>query len=357
MLRHGGGDNINNKPNYESVLNYLWTFLGVPPDGRPDYSSDALAAVDEAVTGDANGDGTVSLLLGYDDWPNLNFGGQGIGDLFAPPPPRSTPVDDWDIEDLRRRGAWARPGDGTIDFRGPLLIVADSGLRSFRVIVRNISDIDASYQFAIESPGLPAPLTGVTFVAANQLVQLDVPFDTAGLVAGRYPVRITLGNSGGDLLHEQHATIDVLDVSTADGRATAAAVLAALNDLPDDAPIDADVVAGMIDMLDDVLVSWEAVAVVTGQTAFSARYAIADPQISGTLGLIRAQSRPGDPVFLLELVRAGSLAAGRVRMRTPSGAIFEAPVAGRWIAATRTFEGKWAISRQSGSISVRLQSP
>src|SRR5690349_24710366 len=119
-------------------MNYLWTLSGVPPDGRVDYSRAVLADVDETVAGDVNGDGLISILRGYDDWPNLFFGGQGIGDLFAPPAPRITVTDELPAEDLRRMGAGVRLGDGTVDWRGPMLIVADSGAQAFTVRVRNL---------------------------------------------------------------------------------------------------------------------------------------------------------------------------------------------------------------------------
>ena len=50
-LDHGGGDNINNKPNYVSVMNYLWQFSGVTRNGTAniiDYSNAALGSLNEA---------------------------------------------------------------------------------------------------------------------------------------------------------------------------------------------------------------------------------------------------------------------------------------------------------------------
>jgi hypothetical protein len=45
-------------------------------------------------------------------------------------------------------------------------------------------------------------------------------------------------------------------------------------------------------------------------------------------------------------------------MRDPSGAILDALVAGPWNAFTRTFDGRWVVSKQQqGSIVVRLRSP
>jgi hypothetical protein len=66
-LRHGGGDDFNNKPNYFSSLNYLWSLVGVPPDNRADYSAVVEPAIDEAITGDVNGDGRLTTLNGFHD--------------------------------------------------------------------------------------------------------------------------------------------------------------------------------------------------------------------------------------------------------------------------------------------------
>ena len=56
-LRHGGGDDINNKPNYLSVMNYIWLHRGVPSADAPesaviarwrtDYSGLELPTLDE----------------------------------------------------------------------------------------------------------------------------------------------------------------------------------------------------------------------------------------------------------------------------------------------------------------------
>jgi hypothetical protein len=45
-LQHGGGDCINDKPNYLSVMNYEFD-MGIPPTGRFDYSDQKLPTLDE----------------------------------------------------------------------------------------------------------------------------------------------------------------------------------------------------------------------------------------------------------------------------------------------------------------------
>ena len=58
-LRHGGGDNINYKPNYLSVMSYSFSTTGLPPTLRMDYSSQQLIQLDEANLNEATplGDG------------------------------------------------------------------------------------------------------------------------------------------------------------------------------------------------------------------------------------------------------------------------------------------------------------
>jgi len=135
-LRHGGGDNVNRKPNYLSVMNYAFQMRGIPPtdpDGpapggpltaRVDYSPEDLADLNEAslsepagigdgtdntryfcpnggqaiglgtgaidwncdgdltdigIAVDVNGDGAFSVLAGFDDWANLRLDLQATG--------------------------------------------------------------------------------------------------------------------------------------------------------------------------------------------------------------------------------------------------------------------------------------
>ena len=114
-LRHGGFEDVNYKPNYNSVMNYLYQFPGIDTDCTPpgngllSYSVGARPALNEnhvdereGVCGnppgppwDWNGDGdaadfgfafnlnplnddVLGILRDFDDWGHLNFG--GIGD-------------------------------------------------------------------------------------------------------------------------------------------------------------------------------------------------------------------------------------------------------------------------------------
>jgi hypothetical protein len=133
-LGHGGGDHVNYKPNYLSIMSYFFQMSGVLPTGRLDYSRSALPSLDEnglnenlgiqdgtdntnyysptgailvgAGTGsidwdadgtieidvraDINRDGTYlgpiqipsrTVLIGYDDWANILYSALGTSDF------------------------------------------------------------------------------------------------------------------------------------------------------------------------------------------------------------------------------------------------------------------------------------
>ena len=57
-LLHGGGDNVNRKPNYLSVMNYSFSYRGLRIDGaygHLDYSRSASAPLDETALDEARG--------------------------------------------------------------------------------------------------------------------------------------------------------------------------------------------------------------------------------------------------------------------------------------------------------------
>ncbi|MGV9713164.1 OmpL47-type beta-barrel domain-containing protein [Gordonia sp. NPDC003424] len=69
-LDHGGGDATNNKPNYVSVMNYLWQFFGVTRSGTTllDYSNAALIALNEAALNETVGLGPGSAGVAIKHW-------------------------------------------------------------------------------------------------------------------------------------------------------------------------------------------------------------------------------------------------------------------------------------------------
>ncbi len=117
-LRHGGIDDFNWKPNYNSVMNYRFQFAGIddrctplgdgilgyslgnrppldenhlnetqgvcgtPPGPGWDWNANG-ESVDTGIAVDINvdlsgvGDGLLTVLVDFDDWAHLNFGGSG----------------------------------------------------------------------------------------------------------------------------------------------------------------------------------------------------------------------------------------------------------------------------------------
>jgi hypothetical protein len=70
-LGHGGGDGTNNKPNYVSVMNYLWQFSGVTRSGTAniiDYSNAALNALNEAALDETVGLGPAATGVAIKHW-------------------------------------------------------------------------------------------------------------------------------------------------------------------------------------------------------------------------------------------------------------------------------------------------
>jgi hypothetical protein len=71
-LGHGGGDDINRKPNYLSIMNYEFTYDGLQPGNVYDYSrfgpdsdpSHRLPVLDEAHLNETTGLGTLSVPVG-----------------------------------------------------------------------------------------------------------------------------------------------------------------------------------------------------------------------------------------------------------------------------------------------------
>jgi len=133
-LGHGGGDHVNYKPNYLSIMSYFFQMSGILPTGRLDYSRSALPNLDENglnenlgiqdgtdntnyysptglvlvgtgtgsidwdadgvietnVQADINRDGTYlgpiqipsrTVLTGYNDWANIMYSALGTSDF------------------------------------------------------------------------------------------------------------------------------------------------------------------------------------------------------------------------------------------------------------------------------------
>jgi hypothetical protein len=138
LLGHGGDENCNYKPNYNSVMNYNYQFPGVdnnctpPGDGVLNYSVGDRIALNEldlnenlgtcgTVAWDWDGDttieasvifdinstdnsfcgGTFTTLTDYNDWANLYFLGLSDGDGALPVPQEIITEDEPPLELLQ----------------------------------------------------------------------------------------------------------------------------------------------------------------------------------------------------------------------------------------------------------------
>ncbi len=155
-LGHGGGDDVNNKPNYFSVMNYYWQLDGLPDGLGYNYSGERAPDIDENdldeptgigyygaakttrdlactsvprddrtqaidwncdgdatdvhVGHDVNGDGDQTVLEGHIDWGFLTFTGGSIGlpGSLRPLPARTT-VNELTYEESLRYRVGGRP--------------------------------------------------------------------------------------------------------------------------------------------------------------------------------------------------------------------------------------------------------
>ncbi len=129
FLRHGGNENTNYKPNYNSVMNYKYQFPGVDTtcdangDGLLNYSTGVRISLNESnlnenlgvcgatpidwdgnsiiqtgVVSDVNNDFSYTILNDYNDWANLYFTGLQDADGASPFPPEiitEDPIPEW----------------------------------------------------------------------------------------------------------------------------------------------------------------------------------------------------------------------------------------------------------------------
>ncbi|MBX2798409.1 MAG: hypothetical protein KTR31_12085 [Myxococcales bacterium] len=203
-LGHGGGDGVNNKPNYISVMSYSYQF-GVPfdfdddgtsdrvpvdldHDGQPDerrffYSRRELALLDEAllderigvVPADTLGDTQEMLFVG----PSIDTDGDGACDVCPEWLSVQSPVD-WSRSDA--------DGDGVVDNDVPVVVDANfdddiSVLQPFddHPIIRDVGFSAVSLGGTLPD-GLRA-LPGTTSEDARGLSEAAeryVPFDALG---------------------------------------------------------------------------------------------------------------------------------------------------------------------------------
>ena len=150
-LHHGGGNWLNNKPNYLSVMNYTFQMSGVPPTdpdaggplvGRIDYSRIALATLTENNLSEPNGilDGMDNTSFFCPGSNTLNGAGAGTGaidwncDTDNTDNPASTDINADATVDCVRRGAngvldTAAAGDDVVTLVGAVRSIREGANR------------------------------------------------------------------------------------------------------------------------------------------------------------------------------------------------------------------------------------
>ena len=219
-LYHGGGPTgtSNYSAGYKSIMNYAYQLTGLPPGAGLDYSRGAP----------------------YDDWANIRFDGGSVGDLGdSAPPVEETPDDSLTADEAKANNVFAAPGDGTVTFLGPTVVIADGGTAQLNFEVTNASDAAASYVLDVSVPGFGAVPSTPVDVPADGTVTVPVDIDTAGLTPGEFPLTATLTHSGAPV-STTDGTLTVPDFSDPATQAAAQDALDDLDQLPDGAGPNAE---------------------------------------------------------------------------------------------------------------------
>jgi hypothetical protein len=269
-LTHGGSWDdaaVNGKPNYPSIMNYVWQSTGVPKYdhlGLLDYSDGTLGLINEnalsehdglgpdnvasdiglswvcgetkkgpapsvfdvdwncngridggTVAADVNGDGARTALADHDDWSSLVFDGGGAlggaGDAAAAV--ASAPVDEPDNTQLER----ARRDLHTVELTGPgVLSIQSKTAAPVKLTIANHYDAPRTYS-------LTTTANGVTLGGVPAQVTL-APQERRTLTA-----TLTAGTANASAFFEVDA--DSGDITDADSAVTDVAVVD--QDVPD----------------------------------------------------------------------------------------------------------------------------
>jgi hypothetical protein len=107
-LHHGGGDDIDYKPNYLSIMSYTFQMFGIPSTNRLDYSGNVLPTLDENHLDETVGiqDGTDNTIF-YDTNGARVIGLPGTGAI------------DWNRDGVTQNDVQADINNGPNDYTGP----------------------------------------------------------------------------------------------------------------------------------------------------------------------------------------------------------------------------------------------
>lgn len=171
-LYHGGGVNGNSNydASYLSIMNYKYQLTGIGNTARLDYSSAAP----------------------YDDWLHLRYDGGLIGALGADDdPPMLTISDSLTYPEAIAMDALAKPGDGSVLFLGPQVVIPGTGDRTILFRIANPSSVAATFSLRVDST-LPVELPAPVRVDAGAETTVAVIVRSDSLTPGEYALIATL---------------------------------------------------------------------------------------------------------------------------------------------------------------------
>lgn len=266
-LSHGGGDGVQYKPNYLSVMNYSFQFTGIPNAFTLDYSRRKLRPLNESrlderagldpdaalvglgtvfycpggakrsdgapatnVDWNCNGSGSQpavaaninrgagTTLTGYDDWANIVFDGGPVGPGSAPaaaPAGAAVEEEELTFDTAVERGVAAAPGDGGITFEGPTSLIPDTGTVPLVVTVQNLSSISTRYRVRLTSP-LVGTVEQTISLAGGFVGTVSFPVSTAGVAPGTQQMIAELFVDGESSLRASElSSVDIIDMNAA----------------------------------------------------------------------------------------------------------------------------------------------
>ncbi|WP_347587765.1 choice-of-anchor L domain-containing protein [Acrocarpospora sp. B8E8] len=340
-LRHGGGDDVNNKPDYLSIMNYLFQLPGLPPDSRLDYSRTAP----------------------FVDWDHLRFDGGSVGDLGdSTPLPQTTEADDTlDPATAKALNAFAKDGDGLVKIVGPSLLLPSTGGRDLHIDVTNSGAVTDTFTVKVTSDDPDVTGTVSTSVGAGATKRVTVPVDTTKIAPGALHVTATLSSGkAGAGLSSDTALITVPDLSDP---ATRAAAEDALTRLPD-AGLDPAVKAEVSDMVG------KALAPITANLRLDGTLKLNRAYRTGPLSFVPSEVAPttiktaapaGQPVLKVDLVKSETVNqwpfyTGTIVATAADGTLVTVSVEGTWSAKKLKFSGVWSAAGKTGSVTLTFVS-
>ena len=343
-LRHGGPDNTTyqNDPTYQSIMNYSYQLIGLPPDSRLDYSRTAP----------------------YVDWDHILFTGGSVGS-FGAALPELTPGtdDDMDPATQKANGTFADPGDGTVRFLGPTMMLGGGGKQYLVANVTNAGPTEATFNVTADAPFLPADAYASVQVAAGATARVQIAVDSTKLTPGTYPVTLHLSSDllGGGLSSDT-GVVRVPDLTDPAQLKATSDALRQLRGLGDGAGIDPALRSSLIQALEAAL-PWTAKVTTHGQGAFSDTYQVAMPEFAPDRQhprTIHITGWSGANEFQLSVkaVKPNSTAyKGTIALPQPDGQVLTGTVTLNWDPGTNLLSGSWKGADGRGGLVITLTGP